>query len=186
MEATQQKARLLWVGDLPAPTRLREAADDRWVVSRYRRGYPLAPQLDEADVVVLQIDGQAPGDERCGKILQELGDDSAITIVLLPAEAAAAWNSTPHQDHRFIALSQDLPTQQLREKLASIADLKPILSRLRGDLAAARSHSDRAGAAMANFNEEMRLAARLQRDPHFAAGLCPDCADFRGFVAQPP
>jgi len=156
MEATKQNARLLWVGDLPAPANLREAAADRWVVARYRRGYPLAPQLDEADVVVLQIDGQAPQDGRCGKILEELADDSAITIVLLPEDAAAAWNATPQP--------QDLPTEQLKAKLEAIADLRPILSHLRADLAAARSHSDQAGATMANFNEEMRLAARLQRD----------------------
>jgi len=164
METTQEKARLLWVGDLPAPAKLREAAADQWVFARYRRGYPLAPQLDNVDVAVLQIDGQSPGDERCGKILQELGDDSAITIVLLPEEAAAAWNATPQPDHRFIALSQDLPTEELKAKLAAIAELKPILSRMRADLALARSHSDRVGAAVANFNEEMRLAARLQRD----------------------
>ena len=164
MEATRQKARLLWVGDLPAPAKLREAAADRWVVARYRRGYPLAPQLDNADVAVLQIDGQAPGDGRCGKVLQELADDSAITIVLLPEDAAAAWNATPQQDHRFIALSQDLPTEELKAKLAAIADLKSILSRLRADLALARSHSDLAGETVANFNEEMRLAARLQHD----------------------
>lgn len=159
-----QKPKLLWVGEGPAPSNVRRAAGELWELREHSAAEALAPQIDAADLLLLNLNGEAGDPRRLGRVLDELANVSAVVILMLPEGAAGARELISRRAEQFLCISERIGGEELAAKLAVVAQLRPVVARLRSDLAAARSLNDSTSTTVANFNEEMRLAARLQRD----------------------
>jgi len=158
------KAKLLWVGDESVPANVRQASRDRWRLTHCRNGEALAEQIDAADLAIISLNGEADDRGRLTRLLEDMSLCSAPTILMIPAEARDAWTFLAGWPDAPLCLPRDLPVEQLQARLAALAELRPVISRLRSELAAARSLHDTATTTVQSLNEEMRLAARLQRD----------------------
>jgi len=164
MEALTEKPKLLWVGRSPAPPNVCRAVADRWEIRPCRSGEPLAPQARAADLVLLNLDGDMDKPHRLGRLLDELTGLAALVVFMIPDEARLARQLVSRRSEPFLCVSDRIAADELAAKLSAAEQLRPVLAKLRADLVAARSLSDSASTTVASLNEEMRLAACLQRD----------------------
>jgi len=89
---------------------------------------------------------------------------STVALVLLPAEAKVAWGVLGRRVGKFILVRQDAEPAEITAKLDAAAALQPALANLQAELTAARNLGGSTGGQLEEIDEEMRLAARLQRD----------------------
>jgi len=157
-------AKLLWVSDQPAPWNVRKAAQGRWEVQPYRRDVPLAGQLRESALAVACPNGEANDPQALARLLDAIDHASAVTLVLLPDDAKVAWGVLSRRQGKFLCARQDAPPEELAAKLAAAESLQPAIRDLERELGAARRLGGASEADLDELDEEMRLAARLQRD----------------------
>ncbi len=158
------RTKLLWLGDSPAPSNLREAIGDRWDVVGVRADEDLAGQLTSAGLAVACPDGAADDPHEIEKLLTAVDHASAVAVVLLPAEAKVAWGVLGRRVGKFVLARQDAPAAEIVAKLDAAEALQPALANLQRELMSARKLGESTGGQLKEFDEEMRLAARLQRD----------------------
>ena len=177
------KSKLLWVSDEPAPDSIRRAADG-WDIADCRLNEPLCGQLADASVALICPNSWA--DDACliSSIVHELGRWGALAIFLLPAEAKSAWRLLSSRRGQFLCMRQDGPASELSAKLQAVSALEPAIRGLQSELAAARNFTDEAGGRFDELDEQMRLAARLQRD--FLPRRLPEVAPVRFAVFYRP
>ena len=158
------KDKLLWVGDNPAPANVRLAAGDRWARTPVTPSALKGVQVDQSAIAVVGA-ARADGDmSRFAALLDELGNSGGVMILLLPADAAQAWQAAAQRSENFICIRADVSAPELAARLAVAADLGGMISSLRSALAIAREQASRAARTVEQVDEEMRLAAKLQRD----------------------
>ena len=158
------KHKLLWVGSDSVPANVLLAAADRWDLTPAATSTPLDVQLDQTALTVVDTE-QAGG--RAGDfvaLLDELDAGPGMTILLLPADATEAWQAAAGRSEKFICIRADVSAEELAARLAAAADLQGMISSLRSELASAREFAARSTRAIEQVGEEMRLAAKLQRD----------------------
>jgi len=158
------KHKLLWVGQSPAPSNVRQAAGDRWDLTSVASSGPLEAHIDQAELAIV---GSEQGDDdvaRFTSLLDDLSAGTGVTILLLHADATEAWQAAARRNDKFICLRADVAPEELAARLAAAADLYGMISGLRSDLAAAREQAAGAARTCEQVDEEMRLAAKLQRD----------------------
>ncbi len=154
------RSKLLWVGRVPVPHNVRRAAGADWELTPYDPAEPLGDQLAESPLAVVHADGAADDPRQLGDLLDTLDRTSALAVVLLPADARTAWAAMSRRRGQFICCSEDAGAEELSAKLSSAASLQPTIENLRSELASARATST----DYQEMDEEMRFAARLQRD----------------------
>ncbi|MDY6913414.1 MAG: SpoIIE family protein phosphatase, partial [Planctomycetota bacterium] len=172
----------MWVGDAPVPANVRRATQERWELRPARAGQPLGPQLSEVSLAIICANGQASNPRTVSKLLGELGRTSAVAVFLLPDQADEAWRGLTHGSGQFLCVRSGVPAAELSAKLAAAAELQPVIRSFHSELAAARDR-DTAG-SFDELDEEMRLAARLQRD--FLPRRLPEVGDVRFGVLYRP
>jgi len=158
------KHKLLWVGQSPAPSNVRQAVGDTWDLTPVESSAPLETQIGEAALAIVgteQANGDATG---FASLLDDLSTGTGVTILLLPVDATEAWRAAAMRGERFICLRADVAPEELAARLAAAADLHGMISGLRSELAAAREQAAGAARTCEQVDEEMRLAAKLQRD----------------------
>ncbi len=158
------KQKLLWVGDGPAPPNILLAAAERWDLTPVTPSAPLEAQIDQAALAVVATE-EASGDvARFAALLDDLDAGAGVTILLLPSDATEAWRAAAHRGDKFICIPADVPAEELAARLAAVADLQGMIAGLRTELATAREIAAGAARTVEQVDEEMRLAAKLQRD----------------------
>jgi len=163
-ETLSPRSKLLWLGDAPAPENVCKAAERRWELTPYRRDEPLTQQLGRAEVAIACPDGRADDPRQMEVLLEALDRASAVALVMLPEEARVAWAVLSRREGKFLCVNQDATAEELAAKLEAAKALQPAIRNLETELAAARKLGAAAGGQMEEMDEEMRLAARLQRD----------------------
>jgi len=158
-----EKPKLLWIGEQPAPANVRAAAAGRWNLSAAPSNAPLAEQLRGASVAILNPNGVADDARRLQELLDAVSATPAVAVLLL-APTSRAWENLAGRGHQVLCAPQDADARELAARLDAAAALQPTIVRLRDELAAARQASDQAERTFVELGEEMRLAARLQRD----------------------
>ena len=156
--------KLLWVADAPVPDNVRRAIPDSWELIPCAPQAAMVEQMDAADLSLILPNGAADDARLLGQMLDDLGRSTSVGVFLLPGDAEVAWDLLSKRAGPFICVREDAPPDELAAKLNCAADLQPSIMTLRAeaDLASsAREPEDRAPSAL---TEEMRLAARLQRD----------------------
>jgi hypothetical protein len=158
------KRELLWVADVPAPPNVIRATRDRWMLRACRRDRRLREQVGAAPLALVYLNGAANDLPALGQVVAELAHSAAVGVFLLPREAEAAWGRLIGRGGPFVCLRDDAPPEELAARLACCADLQPALRALRSEADAARTAFRLPPDAAQELTEEMRLAARLQRD----------------------
>jgi len=158
------RSKLLWVSQSPAPDNVLQAARDAWELTPYSPDGPLCPQLSGVGLAVVYPDGQKEDPRWLPTLLAALDDSPTVAVVLLPETADAAWSALCRRGGQFLCVRADAPAEVLAGRFAAAEALQPALASLRAELAAARRTAAGATRAFEDMTEEMRLAARLQRD----------------------
>ena len=160
----ETKPKLLWVGELPAPVNVRSALNDRWEVIPYCPDQPLGPQLGAFSLAIVYPDGQANDPARLGQVLDQLERTPAVAVFMLPDDARIGWELLSRRQGQFLCVRQTASPAELEAKFSAAATLQPTIQNLQAELAAARTIISTGTRTFDDLDEEMRLAARLQRD----------------------
>jgi len=158
------KTKLLWLGDDPAPPNVRQATEGRWDVLPYRAEQSLKGQLSDTGIALACPTSRTEDPHRLERLLDAVERASAVAIILLPNDAKVAWGVLSRRGGKFVCLRQDASPEEIVAKLAAAESLQPAIRNLQAELAAARELGARPGGPSEELDEEMRLAARLQRD----------------------
>lgn len=160
-----EKHKLLWFGPGDMPENVLAAIDGGWDVTACDSPQPNPRQFDEAEIVLIAppAEGFAEGGygvRRLSELLDRVDRSGAVAVVLLPA----GENSLSHRRGQFIVVDADAAPGELAARIESAAALQPTIKHLQTDIAAVRGFGTGAAGNFEEFDEEMRLAARLQRD----------------------
>lgn len=155
---------LLWVGQGPAPLNVRVAAGDRWQLTPYRADRALGPQLRRAGLAVISPDSVDSNPRRLGEMLNELAGTPAVAVFLLDDRARVGWQMLSGRRGQFTCVPASIPAEALAAQFSAAADLQGVIADLRSDIADLRKAGRGSAGPSETLDEEMRLAARLQRD----------------------
>lgn len=161
-QAVDMKPRLLWVGKDAAPPNVRCALGEGRALVNYSPDEPLGPQFQQCSLALIYPNGSSHDTRALGNLLHELDNSPAVAVFLLPPQARSAWEMLARHKGQFVCVSQDVPPAELAAKIEAMTELQPALSNLRSELATATGGQPLV--SQRELNEEMRLAARLQRD----------------------
>lgn len=178
------KRKLLWLGKSAVPLNVREAFGDRWEVVGLRADATLAGQLASVGLAVAYPNGQANNSHELEKLLAAIDRSPTVALVLLPPEAKVAWSVLGGRVGKFVLVRQDAAPAEIAAKLAAAEALQPVLENLQTELMSARKLGASTGVQLKEFDEEMRLAARLQRD--FLPRRLPEVGSARFSVLYRP
>jgi len=178
------KSRLLWVGDTPVPQNVRDATRQNGQLDVYRADEPLAQQLDQAAIALVCPNGRSDDAQWVGGILKELQRGSVLGVFLLTACDDEIHRTLARHKGPVLTVDRDIPTEQLAAQLAVAAAMQPLVHQLQSQLSDARRLGARATRTIEEMDEEMRLAARLQRD--FLPRRLPDVGSARFGVLYRP
>lgn len=160
---TQQRP-LVWFGRQLVPPNISAALDGHWRISWCQSEETFHHRLREAQVVMIAPSVEEGVDPvRLSHLLDAVDRSGAVALVLLPTSLAGQF--LDHRHGQFIPLSSDSSPATVRATLEAATALQPVIRHLRADAAASRGFADRGVATnIRQMDEEMRLAARLQRD----------------------
>jgi len=125
---------------------------------------PLAAQLSDAGIAMACLNGEADDPHALDRLLDAIDRAPAVAIVLLPDDAKVAWGVLSRREGKFICVSRGASAEEIAAKLVAAESLQPVIRDLEIELAAARKLGGFGGWELEELDEEMRLAARLQRD----------------------
>ena len=180
----ETKSKLLWVGDAPAPRNVHVAVKDRWDLVPYCRDEPLGPQLSELGLAAGYPNGSADDPSRLGHFLDQLERTAAVAVFLLPKEARAAWDLLTRRPGQHLCIKATASSREIRAQFQAAATLQPAIENLQSELSAARTILSSGPRSFEELDEEMRLAARLQRD--FLPRRLPEVGGIRFGVMYRP
>lgn len=178
----QAKAKLLWVAEGPVPAALRRAAGEAGIEC-CRPGQPLKPQLEQAAVAVIHPNGDCNDSARMAKLLFEIEHASAVVLFMLPPEHKnpRIWKMLTSRRGQHVCVSEESSPAELSASINAVMRLQSSIGQLRQELTELRA----SGASNSDeLNEEMRLAARLQRD--FLPRRLPEVGPIRFAVLYRP
>lgn len=160
MTVATKKRALLWLGPHALPGNVAAALGDNWDVLPCASVEELTGRLRDAQVVMIAPEYRDLLDPcRLSHILDQVELSPTVGIVLVPA-GLDAFGPLGQRRGQFILADADAPPGELAARIETVADLQPAIKRLRADLAG----GPETGGGLEAIEEEMRLAASLQRD----------------------
>lgn len=175
--------RLLWIADAPVPANLQQAVAGHWDLAPHQREHPLRQQMDDASVAVFYPNGQSNDPRALLGMLSDLEHSNAVGLFLLDPQATLAWKLLGDRAGPFVLAASDAPADELAARLETAWRLQPTIRDLRGELhasSACREDDHR----LDDLTEDLRLAARLQRD--FLPRRLPEIGPVRFSVLYRP
>lgn len=155
------KTKFLWVSNEPAPPNVRQALAGHELV-RCRIDEPLHGDLPQSPAVLICPNGQAGDQALMDSLARELNNSFALPVYLLPGGASDLRRHLARRQPHALCLPLEISPAELSGVLAAAAGLQPVIDRLRARLPV--TGEGVIPSEEAQLNEEMRLAARLQRD----------------------
>jgi serine phosphatase RsbU (regulator of sigma subunit) len=156
----------LWIGEHALPPPNVRQATLGWDLRPARDGQTLASQFagTDASLAIVYPNGTAGDPMRLAALLAELQRAQAVSIFLLPEGDSRPWQQIARCQGQFLCVAQDASAGEIAASLAVAAELAPALRMLRQELWAALDQQTDNARVIEQMGEEMRLAARLQRD----------------------
>jgi len=174
-------SKLLWIGPVAVPENLCQATTGDWDICVYNPGEPLSEQLVHIALAVVQIEDDL---RRLDSVVSELEQTSAVAVFLLPEDSEQAKGLLDRQGGQFIYIEHDASAEEVSAAISAAAALQPRIKTLQTELAAARELNTTTTQSFEQLDEEMRLAARLQRD--FLPRRLPEVGNVRfGILYRP-
>lgn len=159
-----RESKLLWIGPRPIPANVLRGIGKDWDLVDLRADEPLASQLNSAAVVVACPNGNSEEARGFASLLRELDRSSTVGVFLLSDDAVVPRKILSQRRGQFLCLPRDAPAEELAATISAAARLQPAFGSLREELASARRIPTGPVRIFDELDEEMRLAARLQRD----------------------
>lgn len=158
---------LLWYGDNPAPANVLAAASE-WEITARRLDEPFWPSCATARLALVHPNGRSDNVADMEALLDRIEAAPGLSVLLLPPDARIAWGILNHRKAHCLALPDDTPAEELAAKFEALGAVQPLVRDLQEELSSANRVSIGAANTVASLNEEMQLAAKLQRDflPH--------------------
>lgn len=175
---------ILYVSDAPVPDALRRALHAGWDLTRYRRDEPLDVQLSAVKLAVMYPNGQSNDPRTVSALLSALEHTPAVAILMLDEHARDGWELASARKGQFVCIPRSAGSETILAQLTAAAALQPAIANLQADLASVRSIATTSAGVMEEVDEEMRLAARLQRD--FLPRRLPEVGPVRFSVLYRP
>ncbi len=162
------KRKLHWAGYGQVPSNVALAAEDAWEISPVDLASPLVEQLCGASIAVVHPNGETGDPARFSALLDEVDSTGAVTLLLLPSESHAAWETACDRHGRIVCAVEDASPTELSAKLSACDALHHVISDLQTELTVARDQIGVAERTVEEIDEEMRLAGKLQQEflPH--------------------
>jgi len=155
---------LLWLGSTPVPANVCAAAGGRWRLLAHADGPEAQELLRSARVAVAAPNGASEDPGALTALLDRFDASSAVGLILLPRDAQQAWRLVQQRPGQFLAAPEDASPTEIAARLDAAEELQPAFGSLHQQLDSARAVSAKAERTFEELDEEMRLAARLQRD----------------------
>ncbi len=158
------KPRWLWVGKTPVPPNVRFAVREIGELVPADQQESLSGQLVDAPRVLVRPGDSASDPHFLSTILNELEANGTVAIFLLPADAPAAWRMVARRGGQFLCVEENASPDKIEVQLRAASVIHSLVGKFRRELDEARHLSNRAVDTIEELDEEMRIAARLQRD----------------------
>ena len=99
-------------------------------------------------------------------LLGQMEGTPAVAVILTGPDAWGDGQARPDGSRggQFVCVRSDARPEEIAAQLQAAAAIQPAIANLMGQLSAAREVARASAGAMEHLDEEMRLAARLQRD----------------------
>ncbi len=177
MTVLTEQHRLLWFGPSFIPANVSAAVNGRWEVVPCPTTQAVRRQLNGAALAIIAPAPGQPFDPRwLARLLDEVDRSQAVAIVLLPAHLPES-SLLSRRRAQYSLMDAEASPAELAACLDAAAALQPTIRNLQTDVAAVRSFGRGMPHDLEDVDEEMRLAARLQRD--FLPRTLPQIAPVR-------
>ena len=163
-EALSDKQPLLWIGAPHAPPPNVCTAVQSFDLRVAIPQQSLQQQLYDVPVALVYPNDASRDLKRLNSLLNELDNSNVVALFLLPPDAPEAWQTVAGRGGRFICIDSQAGSDELAAKVAAAAALQPAFKTLRQELGVIRDMNQGSAKLIEELDEEMRLAARLQRD----------------------
>jgi len=148
------------------------------------RNLSLGLQLRSAELAIVRPSDNGDEALRLGAILNELEGSSAVVVFMMNEEDVVARKMLADRRGQFVSVPADVSPEVLEARISTALELQPAIADLRADLHSLRDANGARRAAPEEFDEEMRLASRLQRD--FLPRRLPEVGNARFAVLYRP
>ncbi len=155
-----------------------------WEFAPYDSAQPLGPQLKSAVLAVICPADRAAELPWLATLIKQIEQTDGVSVMLLPREAEGAWQLLSNHQGRLLCMADDTPVVELAARFEAVAAVQPLIWNLQAELSAANVLRHGASSDVHTLNEEMRLAARLQRD--FLPRNMPDVPPIRFWLLFRP
>lgn len=152
---------LLWVSDAPVPENLAAAVLGRYALLPVATSESLVGHADAARGAIIYPVGLDV--RRISFLLEELDRTSLVGMLLLPSENANLGHLAARHGQFAVGYATST-TEVLSAQILTMLQLQQSVHNLHRELAQVRTFGRDIGQAFDQIDEEMRLAARLQRD----------------------
>lgn len=160
---TATRTKLLWLGPWPPPANVIQAAGDRWELTGPDPARPLREQLTQAPVALVAVDDRDGGRVLAG-LLDRLARSATVAVFLLAEDAPTAKAMLGGRRGQFLCVAADARAEELAAKLSAAGELQPAIAALRTELSSAPGADGAGRADLAELDQQLRLAGRLQQD----------------------
>ncbi len=152
--------RALWTGSLPIPENIRVGLEQGgWDLVPCDPDGDFARQLEGVSLVVLGPDGVIKDAHAREGLFSALDDLPAVSLSI-----AQPGSDAVDLPAGALQTSPDVSPGELTDQLSAVHTMVPTIDRLRGELCMLRRSRAGVDKRLEILDEEMRLAARLQRD----------------------
>ena len=158
-----KKAVLLWISDVPMPPNVVDAVLGHYQLKALSPDESVTTAAEGACVALIYPGGPRLDVRRISSLLDELDRTSLVGLVLMPSEGSPI-SQLIRRNGQFAITSVDSSPQTIAGQISALMQVQPSIDILRQELTQLRSFGHDIGATFDQIDEEMRLAARLQRD----------------------
>ena len=162
MTVAVEQLGLLWLGESPPPGNVVAAIGaDRRITCRHPND--ALAGLASADLVMIAPSREGFDARRFSRLLDDVDLSNAVAIVLLPADLPGR-ETMARRRGQYVLMDAGAAPGEIAAAVNAAAALQPTIRNLQNDVAAIRSFGCQIPQALEEVDEELRLAARLQRD----------------------
>jgi len=161
-----QLPKILWIGEGfgGPPPNVRQAVDGHWEFVHASGARPLAEQLKNVAVAMLRLNDSAGNVQKLQPLLDDIARTDAVALVILPEHARVVRRMITDRRGPFLCISETATAKELAARIEAAVELQPALRSLRDELAAVRSQRLTTEHVLEEVDEQLKLAARIQRD----------------------
>ena len=173
----------MWLSDQSVPANVSEAIAERYEVRHLSLNDSLARHAEGAQAALIYAGEPASNIRRVSLLLDELERTSLVGLLLL-GEQDLRLESVVGGHGRFAVAAAEAPPEVIATQLSAILQLRPAVEALQKEVSRIRTLGTDIGRTLGEIDEEMRLAARLQRD--FLPSTLPQVGPLRFSVMFRP